>query len=347
MGDERRRLGPGSVIGVGAGVVAAAAMVSLRLLSRSDLRRSGLPDREALRAASVVNDPVGAIHHRVTGIDGAHLHAVEAGPSDPDSPTVVLLHGVTLGWEIWHLIISALMTDHRVIAIDWRGHGSSTAGTQGYGLDLLASDLAAVLDALDVRSAVVVGHSMGGMALMRCWGEHRDVMLRRAGALVFLSTAAFDVVDGRGPAFVDHVFRRLARRPRLARNASRVPPGDLGWAAVRYTFGHEPPAAAVELARRLTVRMDPTATGMSFSSIVDHDARAWLPTVTLPTVAMVGSHDRLTPPAKAREIAALVPGAELVVVDRPGHLVMLEQPEALVEVIRRRVPRPGSSTMPR
>jgi pimeloyl-ACP methyl ester carboxylesterase len=327
-----------SLIGLGAGLIAGVGIATVKGLAFFDRKRSGFDDVKALEAAGSPSDPAGVQHHELRGTDGALLHVVDVGPSD--APTVVLLHGVTLSWEIWHVVIRALMTDHRVIAPDWRGHGRSTAGSKGYGLHLLADDLAAILKQLEVTDAVVVGHSMGGMALMRFCGDHSAALTKHVAGTVFLSTAAGDVIDGPGPAAFDSAYRWLVRKEKVARNASNVPPGDLGWAFVRYTFGVKPPAAAVELVRRVTMSMDPTATGRSVASLVDHDGTAALRALTVPAMVIVGDHDRVTPPGKSERIAELLPKRDgdsfekLTVFEGGGHLIMLEQPENVVRLLR-------------
>jgi pimeloyl-ACP methyl ester carboxylesterase len=322
-----------SWLAIATGTVAALGTVAVKAVAASDRRRAPIHGRAGLDAAAHPQEPDGLRHHVVAGSDGARLHVVEGGPAD--APTIVLLHGVTLSWEIWHLTIRALMNDHRVIAPDWRGHGSSTVGSGGYGLHLLAGDLRDVLVALDVRGAVVVGHSMGGMALMHFCRDHRDVLADRVAGLVFLSTAASSVIDGPGPAAVDALVGRIAGSDRAVSRAMRVPRGDLAWAVVRYGFGTRPPAEAIALHRRITFGTEPSAAGRSIAALVDHDATGWLGTVRLPTAVVVGSKDRLTPPAKARGIAALVPGADLTVMDGAGHLIMFERPAELEAILRR------------
>jgi pimeloyl-ACP methyl ester carboxylesterase len=337
---------PLTFLGIGAGAVVGLGLAAVKGIARFDRKRAGLSDSKALEAAGSIPQIDGLRHIEVVSNDGATLHVVQAGPTRApakDAPTVMLLHGVTLSWEIWHKIIRALMVDHRVIAPDWRGHGASKAGSSGYGLPVLAEDIASMVEQLNVHEAIVVGHSMGGMALMQFCEDYPSVLRARVAGTVFLSTAVADVIDGPGPAAIDAVLEWLVRKPWVARNASRVPPGDLGWAFVRYTFGVKPPAAAVELVRRVTVSMDPTATARSFGSLVDHDCRRAMRTLPVAAAVVVGDHDRLTPPSKAKEIFELLPASSetgsvvtkrYVELDGPGHLTMLEQPERVAEILR-------------
>ena len=94
--------------------------------------------------------------------DGGRIEVFESG----HGPAIVLLHGMGLSADIWARQFPTLSEGHRVIAWNQRGCGASTAGTEGYGLDRLVDDLMAVLEALDVRDAVLVGHSVAGMVVV-------------------------------------------------------------------------------------------------------------------------------------------------------------------------------------
>src|SRR3954470_5856607 len=82
----------------------------------------------------------------------------EAGQGTP----VILLHGFPLSGAIWHEQQQRLSDRYRVITPDLRGHGRSPAPSGVYEMDLLARDVLAVLDALLIKKAVIMGHSMGG-----------------------------------------------------------------------------------------------------------------------------------------------------------------------------------------
>lgn len=78
-----------------------------------------------------------------------------------DGELVLLLHGITAGAAVWDPVIADLAQDHRVVAIDQRGHGASDHPDTGYTADDYVADVAAVLDLLGPALAVV-GHSLGG-----------------------------------------------------------------------------------------------------------------------------------------------------------------------------------------
>ena len=163
---------------------------------------------------------------RIPTPDGGSIHAVEKGVGRP----LVLLHGVTLRADVWAPQFHQLTDRYRVIAVDLRGHGHSKAGSEGYGIPQLATDLATLLRTLDLTGAIVVGHSMGGMTLMQFCGDHADALAERVAGLVFLATRAHQVL----PPYVDRAARRLVAQGqgRLGRSLQGEPidggPADLG-----------------------------------------------------------------------------------------------------------------------
>jgi non-heme chloroperoxidase len=106
--------------------------------------------------------PAGEPHQVPTG-DGTRLHAIVAGAGTP----LVLTHGALLSLEVWALLWQPLLAGgHQLIAYDLRGHGHSTLGRSGFGVQAYAHDLAAVLKHFDVRHGVVVAHSTGGIGAL-------------------------------------------------------------------------------------------------------------------------------------------------------------------------------------
>ena len=182
-------------------------------VARGGGRRKARRDRDP-PADELFDMPSDVTHRSVPTPDGGSLHVMERGDGRP----LMLLHGITLSAEVWAPQLNQLADRYRVIAVDLRGHGQSTAGRDGYGIPRLATDVATVLEALDLDDAVLVGHSMGGMTVMQFCDDHADVLSRRVAGVVFVATRAHAVV----PPLLAGMARQLgaADRPDSTPGAS-------------------------------------------------------------------------------------------------------------------------------
>jgi len=96
---------------------------------------------------------------------GLRLQYVEHG--DPEGVPAVLLHGASDSWRSYELVLPQLPEWIRAIAVTQRGHGDSSRPAAGYRTRDFAADIAALLDALGIPQAVIVGHCMGGYVAQR------------------------------------------------------------------------------------------------------------------------------------------------------------------------------------
>lgn len=229
-----------------------------------------------------------------------------------------------------------------MVAYDQRGHGASTVGREGLTLDRLAADLAEVLDALDLRHVVLVGHSMGGMVALRYLAGDREAATGhgRIGALALVATSANPVI-GSGIPGARAVI--AAARPLLSRAAwatSRLPGpslggGDLSFLLARVTFGDEPSTSQVALTRDITAAVPARVAAELLSEIVRYDEFTTLDRLDLPTTIVVGTNDLMTPVRHARTMTDVIAGADLVTLEGCGHMVMLERPEELATALEK------------
>ena len=115
----------------------------------------------------------------VTTADGVQLYYKDWGPKD--GPVVTFSHGWPLGSDSWEAQM-LFLADHgyRVVAHDRRGHGRSSQPWDGNDMDHYADDLAAVIEALDLREATLVGFSTGGGEVARYIGRHGTSRVRAA-----------------------------------------------------------------------------------------------------------------------------------------------------------------------
>ena len=104
--------------------------------------------------------PLDGVEHRFAQAGDVRLHYAEAG--DPDGEPLVLLHGWPQHWYMWRGVIERLAPQFRLIAPDLRGFGWTEAPGDGYDAETFANDQVALLDALEIESASVIGHDWGG-----------------------------------------------------------------------------------------------------------------------------------------------------------------------------------------
>ena len=303
-------------------VAAGAAVVG----GRTALHRSAsaIKSRTDPRLDPLYDLPDDVVHHDLSAPDGGSIHVLERGQGRP----LLLIHGVTLQARIWAPQFHLLADRYRVLAMDVRGHGRSEAGADGFGRKIAARDVRAVLEHFDLRHAVVVGHSMGGMILMEFAGDFPEELQERVAGLVFMDTAAYQVA----PKVALPVMQALGRRVRTRFDTGRPVPDrpmgddDMSWVMSRLAFGSRPSARAVDELRRCGAEVPQSTSLPSWIDILDHDARDALGATSTPSMILVGSRDLLTPVAGARRIARFLPHARLEVLPGCGHQMMQERP---------------------
>jgi len=300
-------------LGLGAVTVAgfvAALRAERRWASAEDELRPGdleLPDGKPLV---------------VTTDDGAELVGTVSG----DGPLVVLPHCWTGSRTMWAPVAHRLLeADHQVVLYDQRAHGASTVGSDGLTIERLGDDLKAVLEAVDARDAVLAGHSMGGMTIQALAARHPDVLAERVKAVVLVATAATGLGRGRG----DATATRIIASPALTRAMG----GRAGHALVRGSVGANVRRSHLIVTRDLFLACPPEARAELLAEMQAMDLRDGLAGIGVPTTVMVGSRDRLTTPARAADLVAAIPEAQLVTLDGAGHQLPLEAPDEIVAQI--------------
>ncbi|MBV8691661.1 MAG: alpha/beta fold hydrolase [Actinobacteria bacterium] len=291
-----------------AGVAAAAIAVERKWTSAADPilpEHLRLPDGKPL-----------AVHTD----DGAVIAATVAG----EGPTVVLAHGYTNGRAVWSPVAHRLIESGRqVVLYDQRGHGESTVGSDGYTINRLGSDLKAVLEAADVRDAILVGHSMGGMTIQAFAATHPDVLAERVKGVVLVSTTSHGLADP-----------RMKRAPAIlgGKQIDRVLRSPGGHALMRGVVGRNVRKGHLVLARDLFLATPPETRVGFFNAMQEMDLREGLPGINVPVTVLVGTRDRLTPLAMGQALADAL-HVELVTFPDAGHMLPLEHPDEVAKII--------------
>lgn len=271
------------------------------------------------------------IRRTVVTDDGAELATITTSASDDPGPTIVLGHGWTSDLRTWQLVHDPLVVaGYRVVTWDQRGHGESTVGTSGFVVEQLGSDLATVLIDLDLRDAIVVGHSMGGIGVQSLALSHPDVVAERVRALVLVSTVGRSV-----PGTPLRAIRRLLDSDLYERQRERR--SALATLVQLRAFGPSVRPSIVE--RNREVFLDcPTSTVIgALEPLVDFDLTDRLNTITTPTLVVTSDVDRVTPTSRSRELHQLLPDARIHSFAGVGHMLPLERPTELAGMIDRLV----------
>ena len=252
---------------------------------------------------------------QIVRLDQVSLHVAEAG--DPDGPPVVFANSLGTDLRVWEPVLPYLPAGFRYIRYDKRGHGLSDSLPGPWRIEDLADDLAGLLDRLGVRSAAVVGLSVGGLiaqALAARWPDLVRVLVL-SGTAPKIGTAEawadrIAAVESQGiAAIADAILER--------------------WFSPR--FRAEEPALA--LWRNMLTRSPVAGYVATCGAIRDADLTESTRTLRLPVLAMVGSADGSTPPDLVAAMAAMIPGARIEIIPDAGHLPGVERPAAVARLI--------------
>jgi pimeloyl-ACP methyl ester carboxylesterase len=301
---------------LGAAAAGAAVVVARRRLARP-----------APAAAPLQHDPqqpLAGDERELVMDDGGVISVTDAGPHD--GVPVVLIHGWVNDRRVWSDVAPRLVeSGHRVIAYDQRGHGRSRIGTAESTISRLGDDLLSVLDQLDVRNAVVAGHSMGGMATQAMLIDHPDQT--RVQAIVLVATGAAGVgLPPRARALGAAVIGWRRGDSFVARDA-------IGTAIVRGAFGTHARPEHVLTCRDMLLGTPVEVRLAFFAAMNVMDLRKGLGSVKVPTAIIVGTRDTLTPPARARVINDAINGSTLDVLPGRGHMLPWEAPDEVTHLI--------------
>jgi len=230
---------------------------------------------------------------------------------------LVLLHGYPLDHHLWDDVAPLLEDAFDLILPDLRGFGESTTVDSPFTMDDYASDIAGLLDQLEIQKAAIVGHSMGGyvaLAFAKLYPERvsglglvssqvlADPPDRKEGRY----KSAADVSDKGIGGVVETMTPKFTSDERLQ-------------AFARETMERQQPAAFIGALKAMAERMDSTPL---------------LSSLKFPVVIIHGEADALIPIDRAREVKNAVPHAHLVEVNGAGHMPMMEAKEETAKALK-------------
>jgi pimeloyl-ACP methyl ester carboxylesterase len=239
--------------------------------------------------------------------NGVKIHYEAYG----DGPALILTHGYSSTSAMWEGQIEALSKHHKLVLWDMRGHGKSDypADPNAYSEALTIGDIAALLDQIGTRRAIVGGFSLGGYMSLALYRTHPE----RVAALLIVDT---------GPGFKKDEAR-AAWNKRAHETAER--------------FERDGLSVLKSLSRERSSVTHRDATGLALAArgmLTQRDASVMevLPEIAVPSLIVVGADD--TPFLAASDyMAAKIPGAKKVVIPSAGHAVNIDQPQAFIDAV--------------
>jgi pimeloyl-ACP methyl ester carboxylesterase len=253
--------------------------------------------------------------------DDVTIDVLTEGSGDP----IVLIHGFPLTREVWDAQAAQLAPHARVIRPDLRGMGRSSVPDGPYLMETLAGDIAAMLDALGIDRAAIVGHSMGGYVAMAFCRMYSERVTKLALVCSRLSADTADAAKSRNDladraeqqdsagVIVDSYVPRLFSRSLLE---NRSPLVDRVRAIARENSVKGMAAMLRGMAQRV-------------------DAYDIAEELNMPVLIVAGAADQIVGLPEAEGMRRAFPRAELRVLGRSGHVPMLEEPEALGDLLVR------------
>jgi pimeloyl-ACP methyl ester carboxylesterase len=239
--------------------------------------------------------------------DGVELYYEAHG----EGPVILLTHGYSATSQMWQGQVAPLSRKHRLVLWDMRGHGRSDypADQAAYSEAATVDDMAALLDAVGAKDAIIGGLSLGGYMSLAFNVRHPD----RVRALLIIDT---------GPGFRKDDARAAWNERALATARGFEAEGLARLKALskeRATSAHRSADGLAHAARGMLAQRD--------ARVIDS-----LPGIAVPTLIVVGAED--TPFLAASDyMAAKIPNARKVVVPAAGHAVNLDQPDAFNEAV--------------
>jgi pimeloyl-ACP methyl ester carboxylesterase len=238
-----------------------------------------------------------------------HYSAYEGGVID--SIPVVLIHGAG-GNHLYWPTEARRLPGYRVYALDLPGHGKSA----GCGQQTISAYVAAVLSWLEAMGqyrAVFVGHSMGAaIALMLAIQSPER-------------TSGLGLVGAGARLRVNPMLLEYTANPTTFYKAVEM--------VTAWSFGPSADARLVELALRRMREARPSVLHGDLLACAGFDVTEQIGDVCQPTLVICGADDRMTPTRDAQFLAGMIPGAQIEIIPNAGHMVMLEQPQAVAAAL--------------
>jgi pimeloyl-ACP methyl ester carboxylesterase len=251
--------------------------------------------------------------HTIKSVDltnGINIQYVEQG--EPSGTPVLFLHGVTDSWRSFEPVLPHLPASIHAYALSQRGHGDSTSPAAGYSFRDFASDVVAFMDALNIKSAVIVGHSMGSYVAQRFAMDHPE---RTLGLVLIGSFASM-----RGNAGVDEF------RDTYIKNISDPVDPSLARDFQQSTLAQPVPAEFFEMVVAESLKVKARVWLATFEEFRVADFSGELGKIKAPTLIVWGDKDSFFSRSDQEALVSGIRSAQLIVYAGAGHATHWEEP---------------------
>jgi 3-oxoadipate enol-lactonase len=230
---------------------------------------------------------------------------------------VVLLHAICLDWRMWEPVMDSLSSTRRVFAYDLRGHGMATGAPAARTMGDMARDLVGVLDALGLDRAHIVGLSYGGGVAQAAAVTYPE----RFASLSLLATA---------DQAAEEVFEARARAAETDGMADQIPATLTRWFTPDALANND---WGVQYARERILRANTADWAGSWRAFKTIDVQGKLGSFDPPALVVAGEVDQAATPAAMRAMAGRISGARFEELPGTPHMLSLERPELVAEVL--------------
>ena len=242
----------------------------------------------------------------------ANIHYQKYSGGERDKTSLILVHGAGGSYLHWPSEIRRLSGEN-IVAIDLPGHGASP-GEGREGIDAYARDVIGFMDDLSVNQAVIIGHSMGSAIAQMLSLDYPE----RVKALILIGTGA-----------------KLRVHPKLIHYCSSENTYPQAVSQVmEWAFSAQADQRLVELAGERMADTSHKVVHKDFLACNAFDIRERVKDIQQPVLVICGSEDQMTPVRFSQFLIEELPTANLEIVPSAGHMVMLEQPETVANIIR-------------
>lgn len=232
---------------------------------------------------------------------------------------LVFINSLGTDFRIWNTVTEALGDDVSTLVYDKRGHGLSDLGATPYSIEDHVDDLVGLIDHLGIGDVVLCGLSVGGLVAQGFYARRPELV----SGMVLCDTA-------------HRIGTPESWNARIA-TVGKDGIGAIADAVMKVWFTpafHERRASELAGCRNMLSRQSPVGYAATCVALREADYTAAAASIAVPALCVVGDQDGSTPPALVRSLADLIPGSRFEVIERAGHIPCVEQPTALVALLR-------------